>query len=109
MTMSIIAGWVVIGLVSALFFVGVVLTLCSRSAADPAKPTRVMLVFLRLAIGWHFFVEGMDKLHNPTWTSAGYLREATGPLAPRFRDLAGDPLADALTVIPPDGPISSTL
>ena len=38
----------------------------------------------------------MEKLHTPTWTSAGYLREATGPLAPKFRrDWPGDSLLDA--------------
>ena len=66
-----------------------------------------MLVLLRLAIGWHFFIEGMDKLHTPTWTSAGYLREATGPLAPRFRALAGDTLVQILAVYDLDGPISA--
>jgi len=106
--MSIFVGWAVVGLVSALFLVGVVLAVRSMSAPDPARPTRVLLVLLRLAIGWHFFVEGMDKVHTPAWTSAGYLREATGPLAPRFRSLAGDALVDALEV-QSDGSISSVL
>ena len=54
--------------------------------------TPVFLVLLRLAIGWHFLFEGLDKINNPTWSSAGYLREASGPLAPEFNDLAGDPV-----------------
>lgn len=66
--------------------------------SEPAPLTRFFLVALRLAIGWHFFVEGMDKLNAPAWSSEPYLREATGPLAPRFRDLAGDRLLDKLTV-----------
>lgn len=54
--------------------------------------TPVFLVLLRLAIGWHFLFEGVDKLNHPTWTSAGYLRESGGPLAGRFNELAGDPV-----------------
>jgi uncharacterized membrane protein YphA (DoxX/SURF4 family) len=67
--------------------------------------TRVFLVLLRLAIGWHFLVEGYDKIHsvelgptetNRPWTSRGYLREASGPAAQHFRSLAGDPDKEAL-------------
>ena len=41
----------------------------------------VSLVLLRLAIGWHFFQEGTNKLNDPTWSSAGFLLQAKGPLA----------------------------
>jgi uncharacterized membrane protein YphA (DoxX/SURF4 family) len=68
--------------------------------------TRVFLVFLRLAIGWHFLVEGWEKIYsvdivgptetNRPWTSRAYLREATGPAGDFFRSLAGDPDAEAL-------------
>jgi uncharacterized membrane protein YphA (DoxX/SURF4 family) len=60
--------------------------------------TRVFLVVLRLAIGWHFLIEGLEKLHsvevgptttNKPWSSEAYLRESTGPLASYFRELAG--------------------
>jgi hypothetical protein len=68
------------------------------SAAGPQPWTRFFLVALRLSIGWHFFVEGMDKLNSATWSSEPYLREATGPLAPFYRDLAGDRLIDKLTL-----------
>jgi uncharacterized membrane protein YphA (DoxX/SURF4 family) len=64
----------------------------------PRPLTRFFMVALRLAIGWHFFVEGMDKLNTPSWSSEPYLREATGPLAPYFRDMAGDRLVDKLTL-----------
>jgi uncharacterized membrane protein YphA (DoxX/SURF4 family) len=60
--------------------------------------TKFFLVCLRLVIGWHFLVEGLDKLHSPSWSSEVYLREAGGPLAPHFRELAGDRLTDLLTV-----------
>src|SRR5438445_586327 len=57
-----------------------------------SRLTPVFLVLLRLAIGWHFLFEGIDKINNPTWSSAGYLRESSGPVAGQFADLAGDPV-----------------
>jgi len=62
--------------------------------------TCVFLILLRLAIGWHFLFEGLEKIHSDNWTSAGYLREATGPLAEQFRELAGDPVLDRMTPLP---------
>lgn len=62
-----------------------------------STPARFFLVLLRLAIGWHFYVEGMEKLHTPGWSSEPYLREAVGPLAPTFHRLAGDRLVEKLT------------
>src|SRR5262249_5355222 len=91
----------------ALFF-GLTLILVSVSSLllrDPAlhadrvnTPARVFLVLLRLAIGWHCFVEGMDKLSNPSWSSEAYLRESVGPLAGFYRGIAGDRLLDKLRV-----------
>ncbi|MEX2112764.1 MAG: hypothetical protein WD845_06230 [Pirellulales bacterium] len=43
--------------------------------------TVVMLVLLRVNIGWHFFGEGMKHYADPQWTSEPTLRAATGPLA----------------------------
>ena len=31
------------------------------------------LVALRMLIGWHLLYEGIAKILNPYWTSAGYL------------------------------------
>ena len=63
----------------------------------------VALVVLRTLLGWHFLYEGYYKLVLPAWSSAGaplaawsaggYLRGATGPLAPVFRTLAASGLA----------------
>lgn len=36
------------------------------------------LVVLRILIGWHFLYEGIVKVLNPYWSSAGYLLEAKG-------------------------------
>jgi uncharacterized membrane protein YphA (DoxX/SURF4 family) len=43
--------------------------------------TVVMLVLLRLNIGWHFFSEGVKHYSDPHWTSEPSLRSAKGPLA----------------------------
>jgi uncharacterized membrane protein YphA (DoxX/SURF4 family) len=67
-------------------------------------PARVFLVLLRVAIGWHCCVEGLDKLHNPAWTGEPYLREAYGPLAPAYHWLAGDRLLDRLVMTDNDQP-----
>ena len=59
---------------------------------------QVLLVVLRTFIGWHFLYEGYVKLLRPAWgpdgaplaawSSAGYLRGATGPLAGVLHALA---------------------
>lgn len=49
------------------------------------------LVALRMLIGWHFFYEGLTKLLNPYWTSAGYLSEAQWWFQGMFLNLAGSP------------------
>jgi uncharacterized membrane protein YphA (DoxX/SURF4 family) len=63
------------------------------------------LVLLRLAIGWHFAYEGMLKVRstrigptitNRPFSSAGYFREAPGPLGWAYRSVTGDPDDEAL-------------
>jgi len=59
---------------------------------------RAALVILRTLVGWHFLYEGYYKLLVPawsregqllaSWSAAGYLNAATGPLAPLFHALA---------------------
>ncbi|HSB26997.1 MAG TPA: DoxX family membrane protein [Pyrinomonadaceae bacterium] len=58
---------------------------------------QVSLVALRTVIGWHFLYEAYYKIMAPAWsptggpltpwTSAGYLKGATGPLAKLFQRL----------------------
>jgi thiosulfate dehydrogenase (quinone) large subunit len=67
------------------------------------------LVVLRTLIGWHFFYEGYVKLLHPAWgrdgqplppwTSAGYLKAATGPLAGVFHSIAGATWLGSLDVV----------
>lgn len=47
--------------------------------------TVLMLVLLRLNIGWHFFSEGAKHYADPRWTSEPVLRAAKGPLAPMYQ------------------------
>jgi thiosulfate dehydrogenase [quinone] large subunit len=58
-------------------------------------PQQAALVILRTLIGWHFLYEGYYKLMLPAWsadgkplppwTSAGYLKAASGPFARVFQ------------------------
>jgi thiosulfate dehydrogenase (quinone) large subunit len=46
---------------------------------------------MRVLVGWHFLYEGLTKLTAPSWTAAGYLKQARGPLGEAFRSLATRP------------------
>jgi thiosulfate dehydrogenase [quinone] large subunit len=58
---------------------------------------QLALITLRTVIGWHFLYEAYYKISSPAWspnggpltpwTSAGYLKGASGPLAMIFRKL----------------------
>ena len=62
-----------------------------------ARGQQVALVALRTLIGWHFLYEGYVKLLQPAWSrdghplavwsSAGYLKAASGPFADFFHAL----------------------
>jgi thiosulfate dehydrogenase [quinone] large subunit len=54
------------------------------------------LVALRLLIGWHFAYEGIAKMLNPYWTSAGFLADAQWLFKGTFLRLAADPGALAV-------------
>ena len=78
------------------------------------------LVLLRVAIGWHFLYEGVEKVYStpegrdsvlarvlprpshpePPFSAEGYLRASSGPLAPTFRRLVPD--ADSLEKLDPE-------
>lgn len=51
----------------------------------------ISLTVLRIAIGWHFLYEGLTKVANPDWSSAGYLNNAMGPFASLFNSIALNP------------------
>ncbi|MDB5388853.1 MAG: hypothetical protein JWM11_4499 [Planctomycetaceae bacterium] len=55
----------------------------------------VVLVLLRVSIGWQFFYEGIWKSHSlhgtEPWSAAGYLKNAKGPFRSTFRNMVDDP------------------
>lgn len=50
----------------------------------------MILVVLRCVTGWHFFMEGSKKVQTGDFSSAGFLRNAKGPLADNFRGMVFD-------------------
>ena len=55
----------------------------------------LFLVLLRVAIGWHFLYEGVQKLESAErggkpFSAEAYLRYSTGPFAPYFRNIVPD-------------------
>ncbi len=70
---------------------------------------QVGLVVLRTLVGWHFLYEGYTKAIAPAWShagaplarwsSAGYLKAATGPFADFFHGLAGAAWLDKVDML----------
>ncbi len=72
------------------------------------RSTILCLVALRLAIGWHFLVEGYEKVRktyagpgdlSKPFTSEGYFRNADGPLGELMRQRLSDPHREALALL----------
>jgi thiosulfate dehydrogenase [quinone] large subunit len=51
----------------------------------------VAITVLRVVVGWHLLYEGVAKLTSPSWSAAGYLKQARGPFANLFKWLASQP------------------
>jgi len=51
----------------------------------------ILLVSLRILIGWHFLYEGMIKLLNSDWSSIGFLLDSQGPFSGLFLWMAANP------------------
>lgn len=47
-----------------------------------------ILVILRVLIGWHFLYEGLVKILNANWSSAGYLIDSQGFLSGVYESMA---------------------
>lgn len=56
-----------------------------------ARRALAAITVLRVVVGWHFLYEGVAKLTSPSWSAAGYLKQARGPFADLFRWLASQP------------------
>src|SRR6478735_7878216 len=55
------------------------------------RTAMIAITVLRVVIGWHFLYEGVSKLTSTTWSAAGYMKAARGPLADFFRWIASQP------------------
>ena len=51
----------------------------------------IAITVMRVVVGWHFLYEGIAKLMAPSWSAAGYLKQARGPFAELFKGLAANP------------------
>ncbi len=58
---------------------------------SPAATAILLLLFLRLAVGSHFFSEGLNKLRAEGFSAEPFLRAATGPAVPLLERLLDDP------------------
>ena len=61
---------------------------------DDGKLSRwpmIAITALRVLVGWHFLYEGIAKITAPSWSAAGYLKQARGPFAGLFKSLAAQP------------------
>lgn len=56
-----------------------------------SKSQLYLLVALRVVIGWHLLYEGIVKLVNPNWSSAGFLLDSQGIFSGFFHSLASNP------------------
>ncbi len=73
-----------------------------NSAASLSVSQQFILVLTRFCVGWHLFYQGLGKLREAHWSAEGYLKSASGPIAPLFSKLAADStwvaLADRATI-----------
>ncbi|WP_340112196.1 DoxX family protein [Maribellus mangrovi] len=58
---------------------------------------KLVITVLRVAIGWHFFYEGVSKLFIDNWSAASFLSHSTGPFSEFYHWLAGSDLLMAIT------------
>lgn len=50
----------------------------------------IVLIILRVVIGYHFLYEGVDKLFQETWTSAPFLLQANWIFKESFHEIANN-------------------
>lgn len=63
----------------------------SHGARRLTVPLLFALLFLRIAIGWHFLYEGLSKLFDPDWSAAGYLASSRWILSGLFHWISESP------------------
>ena len=67
----------------------------------------VLLVLLRLSIGWHFLFEGIQKVYSlftpKPFSAAVYFRESAGPLSSTLKPMLPDPEKEFTAKLLPEG------
>jgi thiosulfate dehydrogenase (quinone) large subunit len=51
----------------------------------------ILLVALRVSIGWHLMYEGLVKIFQPSWSAYGYLMDSKGWFSGMFKSMAANP------------------
>lgn len=62
----------------------------TRNSSGYSAWQTIILVTLRVLIGWHFLYEGAIKLYDPEWTSSGYLLDSQGLFSGFYYSLASN-------------------
>lgn len=62
----------------------------TRNSSGYSAWQTIILVTLRILIGWHFLYEGAIKLYDPEWTSSGYLLDSQGLFSGFYYSLASN-------------------
>jgi uncharacterized membrane protein YphA (DoxX/SURF4 family) len=65
--------------------------------ADQNFFRRLFITVLRMAIGWHFFYEGLSKIWAGNWTAASYLLNTSGFMSGFYHWIANSPSILAAT------------
>ena len=65
--------------------------MATTEATTFSRGPMIAITALRILVGWHFFYEGLTKLTAPSWSAAGFLKQAKGPLAGSFHAMAARP------------------
>ncbi|MEE4116404.1 MAG: DoxX family protein, partial [Marinilabiliaceae bacterium] len=71
----------------------------SKYFKDPLNSgfTGILLLILRIAVGWHFLYEGISKLFSEGWTSYDFLSMSDWLFSGIFHWIANNPLALEIT------------
>jgi uncharacterized membrane protein YphA (DoxX/SURF4 family) len=65
--------------------------------ADQNFFKRLFITVLRMAIGWHFFYEGLSKIWAGNWTASSYLLNTSGFMSGFYHSIANSPSILAIT------------
>ena len=65
--------------------------------ADQNFFKRLFITALRMAIGWHFFYEGLSKIWAGNWTASSYLLNTSGFMSGFYHWIANSPSILAVT------------